>query len=66
MERDSITAAPQVADTDALYRRWSEGHTGTKEDFFRFMTVPSAERSVFLSSQPCETEVTSRMLTATY
>lgn len=66
MKHCIITAAPQAKDTEFLFPRWLDSHTGTKEDFFIFMTTPSAARSAFLAKQPCETEVTTRLLTATY
>lgn len=66
MEKNGITAAPQTGRVADLHQAWLEGHNGTLDEFYAFMTTPSAERTAFLASRPCETEVTSRMLIPTY
>ena len=49
MERNNIIAAPQVADVDAAFDRWSENHIGSRNDFYDFLTSPGAERDRFFS-----------------
>ena len=66
MNNVTITAAPQVRITDNLYSKWMETHTGSEDDFLRFLTVPSVERDVFLSSLECEIDIAEGLGTATY
>ena len=47
---ESIIAAPGSRDTDALYKLWRRDHIGSHDDFVRFMTWPSAERTFFMTS----------------
>ena len=47
---NSITIAPQVIDTPALFQGWKRSHIGSYSDFIRFMTKPSGERTRFLST----------------
>ena len=46
----TITAAPQIHLSDALYERWMMTHTGSRDDMLRFLTVPSVDRTSFLAS----------------
>ena len=66
MKELTITAAPQAYLTDTLYEAWMTGHTGTEEDFLRFMTVPSVDREVFLASIGHEVEIVEGLGTVTY
>ena len=50
MESNNIVAAPQVADIDTLFGIWKQTHSGSKDDFYVFLTAPSAEREIFLSA----------------
>lgn len=62
----TITAAPQAYLADGLYEKWMETHTGTEEDFLRFLTDPSADRALFLASVGYETEIEEGVGTVTY
>ncbi len=66
MNEVTITAAPQAYITESLYQQWMETHTGTKEDFRQFLTIPSADRSLFLGSLACDVEIVQGLGTATY
>lgn len=66
MNEVTITAAPQAYLSDDLYEEWMESHTGTKDSFLLFMTTPSVERSLFLDSLVCETDIREGIGTATY
>lgn len=48
MEFNSITTAPQITDTDAVYKLWRRTHAGNPESFYKFMTTPTVERNVFV------------------
>lgn len=50
MNNEFISTAPQARMDSNIYERWLRYHTGTEDDFFNFMTVPSVERELFLSS----------------
>ena len=54
MERNNIIAAPQVADVDAAFARWSESHIGSRKDFYDFLTSPGAERDKFFRQNKSE------------
>lgn len=45
---NSITIAPQVSDVPSLFTAWKQSHVGSYDDFIRFITRPSGERSRFL------------------
>ena len=62
----TITAAPQADLTEGLYEKWMETHTGTEEDFLRFLTLPSADRAHFLGSLECEVDIVEGLGTVTY
>ena len=49
MESNNIITAPAGSDVEALYKEWSRSHTGNRFDFFRMLTMPSAERDAFMS-----------------
>ena len=66
MNEVTITAAPQVYISDGLYWKWMESHTGSEEDFLRFLTSPSIERDAFLRSIDCEVRVAEGIGTANY
>lgn len=52
MDQNNIIAAPRVGDQlDVLYEQWSLDHVGTWEDFYTYLTTPSADRSLFLAGQ---------------
>lgn len=51
MLHNDVIAAPSVGDTDSLYEKWRAtvyGQFRSLNDFYRFMTTPSAERVHFL------------------
>ncbi|MBD5240440.1 MAG: hypothetical protein HDS64_11860 [Bacteroidales bacterium] len=66
MNQVTTTAAPQAYLSDGLYEKWMEAHTGTKEDFLRFLTLPSAERVLFLGSLRSEIYIAEGIGTVTY
>lgn len=47
---NSITIAPQVNDISSLFQAWKRSHIGSYSDFTHFMTMPSGERTRFLST----------------
>lgn len=49
---DNIVSAPQTAKGAKVYRLWRKTYTGSLTDFFIFMTQPSAEREIFVSTCP--------------
>lgn len=49
MEKNGIIAAPEVEGVGDLYGIWSRHFVGTREDFYEFMTTPSAGRQEFLN-----------------
>lgn len=66
MRKVTITAAPQAYLSEAIYEKWMIDHTGTKDEFFNFLTTPSAEREMFLASIDCEIDIAEGLGTATY
>lgn len=50
MESNSITTAPQIMDTDAIYKLWRRTHAGNSDSFYKFMTTPSPERDSFVNN----------------
>lgn len=66
MEKETVTAAPQAYVTDDYYEVWLETHTGTKEDFVRFLCEPSTLRTEFLLSQIPLISIAEGVGTATY
>jgi hypothetical protein len=46
--RNNVTTAPQVSDTSMLFTAWKESHIGSRQDFVRFISTPSGERTRFL------------------
>ncbi|MDE5750100.1 MAG: hypothetical protein K2H87_04950 [Duncaniella sp.] len=56
MERNQIVTAPAVVSVSHTYKKWRETHHGSRDDFYRFMTEPSMERTRFVGE--VETEVT--------
>ena len=66
MEATTVPAAPQAYLTRKLYWKWLETHTGSEDDFLRFLTEPSVDRKTFLNSLPCELRIEEGLATATY
>ena len=62
----TIIAAPQVADMTRLRDSWRKLYLGTDEDFYAFMTTPSAARSLFLASQTATTDTQNNILLKKY
>lgn len=50
MSKNNIITAPQVANIDKLYKIWKRTHMGSLSKFYEFMTAPSSERDMFVSS----------------
>ena len=48
MNTDNLQAAPTITNADALCQQWQQSHPATPEDFYRFITTPSAERTAFI------------------
>ncbi len=46
--QNRIIPAPESADTGALFAEWSKEYTGTVDDFYHFITTPTAQRDLFL------------------
>ncbi len=46
--QNRIIPAPESADTHALFSEWSKEYTGTVDDFYLFITTPTAQRDLFL------------------
>ena len=55
MDHNTTLAAPASVHVSALFDRWKLTHTGTISDFYKFITSPTMERDVFLSSCPRRT-----------
>jgi len=52
MKVDNITIAPVCQDAAALYELWTQRNMGGySDDFYDFMTTPSAARERFLAQQ---------------
>lgn len=66
MKQTTLLAAPQVRLSDRLFGKWMETHTGTEDDFLRFLTAPSADRKDFLDSLDCDVRIEEGLGTATY
>lgn len=49
MKYNNITTAPQMMDTDNMYKVWRTTHAGNSDTFYRFMTTPSPARDKFIS-----------------
>ena len=49
MKKNNIIIAPQIEDTATLFQAWAEENFGTEDQFYEFMTTPSARRSLFLA-----------------
>lgn len=49
MESNNIILSPSVADVTAVYTEWRKCYTGSKNDFYRFMTTPSVDRDRFIA-----------------
>lgn len=62
----TIVAAPQVGNVQKLRENWQRKFLGTDEDFYNFITTPSAARSLFLSSRTPEISTTKHVLLKTY
>lgn len=43
-------AAIQVENWNSLYPEWKDRYHGSEKDFYNFMTTPSMERELFVSS----------------
>lgn len=56
MTTDNLHAAPTITNADALCQQWQQSHPATPDDFYRFITTPSAERTAFLAT--CSPDVT--------
>lgn len=51
MESNNLISAPQIDGVDRAFKVWERSRFGTMGDydgFYRFMTTPSCERSVFI------------------
>ncbi|MDE5643279.1 MAG: hypothetical protein K2F74_03030 [Muribaculaceae bacterium] len=66
MIQNSVTTAPESDSIAALYARWRQTRAGTMDDFYRFMTTPTAEREFFLESCKVEISTADRTVTAIY
>lgn len=56
MDTDNLQAAPTIANADTLCQRWQQSHPATADDFYRFITTPSAGRTAFIGT--CNPDVT--------
>lgn len=51
MDSNNLISAPQINGVDRVFKIWEEslyGSMGDRDGFYRFMTVPSSERSEFI------------------
>lgn len=54
MEKNNIVLAPQCGDVKKLYTEWKRIHHGSRDDFYLFMTTPSADREAFINNMQIE------------
>ncbi len=48
MKRNQINTAPYLPDFNGVFEKWQSTHRGDRQDFYEFITRPSAERDEFL------------------
>lgn len=51
METNDTVTAPQSSDVNAAYEEWSRKNYGSRDEFYWFLTNPSAERDAFLCDE---------------
>ena len=48
MKSNNIVAAPMCVSVASLFNKWTVSNPGNMRYFYKFLTVPSVERSLFL------------------
>lgn len=59
-------SAPQVIMEPAMYQDWYKETGGSTEEFYRFLTTPSAQRDEFLARYPSDITMEGRAMIITY
>lgn len=57
MNNNNISIAPQTQTVHDLYEVWQASNFGTEEQFYEFMTTPSAKRTAFLAEHQAEVSI---------
>lgn len=50
MNENDVLTAPQLADVNSAFILWSLNNRGNRFDFYKFLTIPTLERDLFLES----------------
>lgn len=66
MKQNNIIIAPQIANNATLFQAWAEENFGTEDQFYDFMTTPSAWRSLFLAQHSVDVSRDGDFVTQNY